>query len=682
MKKKISVFAPILSVVLVGSCIGISLTGYSAPVYKVQAFEGNLTQNVDTNEQDKKNKEHSEADNEDMENSKAQSLNVNGCFDLEDGVYEGSGTGFSGIVRVAVEIKDKKIVNIEVISNEDDEAFFNRAKGVIANIIAGQSTDVDVISGATYSSRGIIEAVNNALKINGTSQGNGSNTNINSNNRENSNQSSNINEVLETLKDDEKLKDGIYYGTGTGFAGDLTVKVVIEGGKIISVSIVSTNDGDDFIAKASAILTDIVNKQNLDVDTVSGATYSSRGIIQAAANAIKQAVVTDSADVLNGYYGEENRSQNNVNSGGNSGKTSNNTDGNSIHKASDSVSEGNIPYIDGIYYGTGDGFSGEVKVSVEIKNHTIRAINVISTEDDAAFFDRAISLVDEMLEKQETKVDTVSGATFSSEGIIDAVNDALAAAKKATEEAERKDGSSQDAKDNESSQNINDKENTGDKEITDINQNTDDNENDKDISEDGKDDNKENQDDSKVQSNVYHDGTYLVNVICVPDEDEMFEEYHLSMNVTIESDKIVNITDVAGDGELSNNTYIKRASVGTSKLKGMIDKIIETGLNEEIDTVSGATCTSKSIIEGCKEAFEIAKIETDSDNSNENPEEDNHSNEDNNSISILYLSNQKANEEQNGGVEGLYIDLTEVDKQKRFNSLQLKDVNNLLSGGI
>ena len=85
-----------------------------------------------------------------------------GNFDLADGFYKGSGTGFAGTVSVSVEIKDKSIVAINILSTQDDEAFFNRAKGVIDKIIAGQTLDVDVVSGATYSSNGIISAVKNA----------------------------------------------------------------------------------------------------------------------------------------------------------------------------------------------------------------------------------------------------------------------------------------------------------------------------------------------------------------------------------------------------------------------------------------------------------------------------------------------------------------------------------------
>lgn len=86
-----------------------------------------------------------------------------GSFDLEDGVYQGSGTGYRGNITVAVTIKDKQITSIEILSASDDEPFFGRAKGLIDQIIKKQSTKVDTVSGATYSSKGIISAVKNAL---------------------------------------------------------------------------------------------------------------------------------------------------------------------------------------------------------------------------------------------------------------------------------------------------------------------------------------------------------------------------------------------------------------------------------------------------------------------------------------------------------------------------------------
>lgn len=78
-------------------------------------------------------------------------------------MYKGTGTGYAGDITVSVLIKDKQIVSIDILSSSDDAAFFTRAKAVIDKIIEGQMLDVDTVSGATFSSRGIISAVKNAL---------------------------------------------------------------------------------------------------------------------------------------------------------------------------------------------------------------------------------------------------------------------------------------------------------------------------------------------------------------------------------------------------------------------------------------------------------------------------------------------------------------------------------------
>ena len=83
-------------------------------------------------------------------------------------------------------------------------------------------------------------------------------------------------------------------------------------------------------------------------------------------------------------------------------------------------------------------------------------------------------------------------------------------------------------------------------------------------------------------------------------------EYQLSMKVTIRNDKIVSITDVSGDGDAANDSYIKKAANGTSSKKGVVSQIITKGMPEEIDTVSRATCSSNAIIDGCKKALEMA----------------------------------------------------------------------------
>ena len=60
-------------------------------------------------------------------------------------------------------------------------------------------------------------------------------------------------------------------------------------------------------------------------------------------------------------------------------------------------------------------------------------------------------------------------------------------------------------------------------------------------------------------------------------------------------------------GDSSNDSYIKRAAQGTSKIAGVVTQITEKGLPEEIDTVTRATCSSNAIIEGCQKALDEAK---------------------------------------------------------------------------
>ena len=72
-----------------------------------------------------------------------------------DGVYTGTGNGFRGATNVTVTVENGEITDITVNSYNDDQQFFSRAEsGVISAIIKSQSTDVDAVSGATFSSNG------------------------------------------------------------------------------------------------------------------------------------------------------------------------------------------------------------------------------------------------------------------------------------------------------------------------------------------------------------------------------------------------------------------------------------------------------------------------------------------------------------------------------------------------
>lgn len=83
-------------------------------------------------------------------------------------------------------------------------------------------------------------------------------------------------------------------------------------------------------------------------------------------------------------------------------------------------------YIDGVYEGSGIGFGGEIIVSVTVADGKIDAIEISdAASEDPAYYNQAVDVIDAVLAQQTTKVDTVSGATFSSQGILDAISDAL-----------------------------------------------------------------------------------------------------------------------------------------------------------------------------------------------------------------------------------------------------------------
>ena len=95
----------------------------------------------------------------DAEQSSDDSDNV-----YKNRTYEGSGTGYGGTITVQVTLEDDTITAVSVVSAPgEDSAYLSQGENVIGSIISEQSTDVDTISGATFSSTGILEAVNDAL---------------------------------------------------------------------------------------------------------------------------------------------------------------------------------------------------------------------------------------------------------------------------------------------------------------------------------------------------------------------------------------------------------------------------------------------------------------------------------------------------------------------------------------
>lgn len=93
----------------------------------------------------------------------AQRATARGAY-AHDGTYEGSAKGYGGTVTMSVTIKDGYIDSVDSVDvSHEDEAWLKMCEGVPGAIVKAQSPNVDTVSGATFTSTGMINAVKKAL---------------------------------------------------------------------------------------------------------------------------------------------------------------------------------------------------------------------------------------------------------------------------------------------------------------------------------------------------------------------------------------------------------------------------------------------------------------------------------------------------------------------------------------
>lgn len=499
-----------------------------------------------------------------------------GTIDVKDGTYKGSANGYGGKVTVNVTVSKKTMTAIDVVSAPGEtDSFFQRAKGVIDEMLTAQSTDVDVVSGATYSSNGIIGAVKNALF--GTESNNATAAAANAGNAGGSAPS------VSKVSESGTWKDGTYTGSGKGFGGTISVKVTVEDGKISAIDVTSASgETASYFSKAKGIIPKMISGQTTNVDAASGATYSSNGIITAVRNALSKAETGKSST-------KKKKKKNKKNKKKNSGSDSNNNIA--------APAEG---YEDGTYTGSA-ACSGEqfkeysVTANVTIKNGKISAVEISSTAKGTNLKqfmsrDEVKNLPSFIVSKNGTSgVDAVSGATYSSHAIFNAVNDALSKAKKNSSSTEKKEETTTEKKE-ETTTEKKEETTTEKKEETTT-------EKKEETTTEKKEETTENPDEGKN----YKNGTYKVSVSCEPDEDEDFDPYTISMDITIKKDKITEISNITANTNSTNKAYTNDAK------KGMVSKIVANGNADGVNTVAGATCSSKAIKDACQKAFNAAK---------------------------------------------------------------------------
>ena len=336
----------------------------------------------------------------------------------KDGTYQGSGTGFGGTITVQVTVSGGKITAVDILSASGETgSYFASAQGVVSKVLSSQSPNVDAVSGATYSSNGIIQAVQNALSQAGNSD-------------------SATPTPTPTPKPAKKpkkdtsvsYKDGVYEGQAEGFDGIVTVKVTIKNGKIKKISNTNTDTPEFFNKAWKTIKSNVISRQSTsEIDTVSGATFSSNGILGALSQALSKADQSGTTD------SKEEDITPTPTAVPDETVTPIPTELPQPTKTPDNPSD-EQPVVnllkDGTYTGSAMGYSGQVNITLTIKDGKITEVTNTNS-DTRSFFNKAWrSIQPKILEKQSTEgIDTVSGATFSSMGILDASKIALEQAK-------------------------------------------------------------------------------------------------------------------------------------------------------------------------------------------------------------------------------------------------------------
>ncbi len=178
------------------------------------------------------------------------------------GTYSASAQGFGGEINVTVTVDENKITEIKAEGAKETAGIGDKAiEQLSAKMVEENKAEVDTVTGATYSSKGLIAAVETALSLaRGEEQA------------------------------EKKVTDGKYVIDVVGHEGLITVATLFVDETIKSVEVVSQNETQGIGTYATARMPGkIVEAQSINIDGISGATITSNAIKQAVVQAVEKA---------------------------------------------------------------------------------------------------------------------------------------------------------------------------------------------------------------------------------------------------------------------------------------------------------------------------------------------------------------------------------------------------------
>lgn len=305
--------------------------------------------------------------------------------EFQDGTFTATVDGHNGPLTLDLVVEAGNIADLQIVEHTESDGISDPAfEQVPAAIIEANSTAVETVSGATVTSNAIISAANAALAESAGGEvapaapvEESAEEEVEESTEEESE------EVVEEESTEEAvaLEDGTFTAEVDGHNGPLEVEVTVEDAAISAVEILSHEETEGISDPAiEEIPAAIVEANSTDVETISGATVTSEAIIEA----VNQALSQDDAEAED------------------------------------------VVYQDGTYTAEAEGRNGPVEVEVTIEDGVIAKVEILSHEETEEISDPAIEEVPAaIVEANSANVETVSGATLTSEAIIEAVKLAL-----------------------------------------------------------------------------------------------------------------------------------------------------------------------------------------------------------------------------------------------------------------
>ena len=363
-------------------------------------------------------------------------------FDIPNGWYYGTGSGMWGDVEAQVKIEEGFLHEVNILRHRDTPHVARSAFERLENrVVRAQSTDVDVISGSTMSSRGMLSAVDDAL----------------------------AGERVEVYTTGFEMPDGVYTGRAEGMIGEIVVEITVENNELIDIRLVDHQETTYLADPAFEMLKErVLNEQTTDVDMVSGATMTSRGFLAAIGEAVlsieDEFVIpvddgtytgigdgyndeieieieiadgqiadirvidhSDTADIAEPAFEDlrelvidrQTTSVDHVTGATYSSQGF-------LQAIEDALGVERPDYEDGTYTATAEGYNDDIEIEVVITDGAIESIEIISHSETENIAEPAFDeLIEAAISAQSADIDTISGATGTSAGFIEALESVL-----------------------------------------------------------------------------------------------------------------------------------------------------------------------------------------------------------------------------------------------------------------